>query len=398
MKDINELRKELRNKLRACDVEAVRRTLKGHPEFLRPDCDLGCGTVLHHAAMYGHVPMIEMLVEELGMDVNTPAPVHGYGPVWSAVAENGTAVARWLLERGARINRTVKGESCCDALATAAQHGNLELVRLIVEHGGNVNACWGDPPMTPLSFALMYGRPEIVDYLRSKGALESWQLGKAPKPDYVCDSILEHVEKHLGKPSPLSLQEIVPADPSLVIYHIPPNPKLAELNGTCLALLTSGMSSKPMTVPQGGGDFRFAELIVYLPADWPLDKKALQDARHSWPVDWLRRIARWPHQNNTWLGGQSIVIANGDPPAPLGPGIRFTCWLLVVEPLDFGRMQRSDGSWINFYGMYPLYTEERNLEKQHGTEYILNLFQEHRFPSYVNTKRPNLAYAPKRTK
>jgi len=400
MSDVNETRSELISHLLDGDVEKVRQLLKQHTYFLMPDYDFSSrGTLLHFAASCDNVAMVEMLVNEFEMDINIPEKGLGYGPISAAASEKANKAARWLLERGAIVNTITDGMPECYPLVTAIISGNLELVRLLVEHGANINAYWGCPddgPRTPLTWAMMYHRLEIVDYLRSKGGLEAWQLGLVPKPDYVCDSVLEHIEKHLGRPSPLSLQEIVPGDPQLVIHRVPPNPKLAELNGKCQALVTSGMSARPMTVPPGGGEFRFAELVVYLPIDWPLDDQALRQPKNFWPIDWLRRIARYPHENHTWLGGRSAVIANGEPPAPLGPDVRFTCWLVMAEPPDFGRMQRSDGEWVTFYGLYPLYTEERDLEKQHGTQYIIELFEKYRFPAFVNPMRPNLAYAPKK--
>lgn len=735
MSDVNKARRELTEKLRAGDVEGVRRIVTEHPYFRTPGCfDFGSGeTILHVAAGHDNPAMLQMLVE-LGMDVNTPMHSLGYGPISSAAAFDANNAARWLLERGAKVNTIRDGEACCDALATAVRHGNMELVKLIVDHGGNINAHWGDPPMTPLSFAIAYGQEEVEKYLRSRsaklpeavtpatatqeevramklsevpislshfsfkdhGALDAgsfsadgrvlgaafrdktvwlcqaatgnslrmltsheetvlsialsadcrlvgtgtgtfgsrfstvpssgtasvwdvqtgsclrtlpghegpvrdlafspdgrmlataskrlsrlwdvqtgtclhtlaghehdvsditfspdgrtlascshesvrlwnvqtgeclcsldghdklilsvafsldgrtlasggsdgtirlWDIearqivrvltGKHLEPsilvfsgdgntlisessdktvrmwdvqtgkdiarlqfenyiyalwlspnggclrlldeggnggqpslyqlelasegksasEFVVPSfkeaqpiiqsknILEHIEEHLGRLSPLSLQEVVPADDlPLVIHSVPPNPKLAKLNGKCQALVTNGMSAKPMTVPEGAENFRFAELVVYLPPDWPLNEKALEDPKHYWPIDWLRRIARWPYQNKTWLGGQYAIIANGEPPAPLGPNVRFTCWLVMAEPLDFGRMRRSDGSWVVFYGLYPLYSEERDMEKEHGVQHILTLFQKHQFPAFVNLARPNLVYAPK---
>jgi len=395
-----ELRKALAIALENGDVESVRQIITDHPRFLSPDCpEFPLGTLLHYAAAENNLAIVQMLVDEFGMNINVPDRSFGEGPIATAATFRANKVARWLLKRGAIVDTTRDGMPCCGSLVQAIIDGNLELVRLLVEHGANINAYWGCPddgPRTPLTWAMMYHRLEIVDYLRSKGGLEAWQLGLVPKPDYVCDSVLEHIEKHLGRPSPLSLQEIVPGDPQLVIHRVPPNPKLAELNGKCQALVTSGMSARPMTVPPGGGEFRFAELVVYLPIDWPLDDQALRQPKNFWPIDWLRRIARYPHENHTWLGGRSAVIANGEPPAPLGPDVRFTCWLVMAEPPDFGRMQRSDGEWVTFYGLYPLYTEERDLEKQHGTQYIIELFEKYRFPAFVNPMRPNLAYAPKK--
>ncbi|KAH9019782.1 ankyrin repeat-containing domain protein, partial [Lactarius hengduanensis] len=49
-------------------------------------------------------------------------------------------------------------------LHSAANNGHLELVRLLLKHGGNVNAC-GHDSMTPLDEAKAKGYTEIVQLL-----------------------------------------------------------------------------------------------------------------------------------------------------------------------------------------------------------------------------------------
>ncbi len=55
-------------------------------------------------------------------------------------------------------------------LATAAKNGNLEIVRLLAEHGAAIDGVEGDNDRTPLMEAASYGHVEVVTYLISKGA------------------------------------------------------------------------------------------------------------------------------------------------------------------------------------------------------------------------------------
>lgn len=55
-------------------------------------------------------------------------------------------------------------------------------------------------------------------------------------------------------------------------------------------LVTTGMASKPMNVPpqvQNANDYRYAELLLFLPPRWPRGTDAMDDPRASWPINAL---------------------------------------------------------------------------------------------------------------
>jgi hypothetical protein len=158
-----------------------------------------------------------------------------------------------------------------------------------------------------------------------------------------------------------------------------------------LALFTEGMSLRPMRVPKGCEEYRFAELVIYLPRDWPLTARALDDPKYFWPIEWLRHIARYPHEHKTWLGGRSAVIANGDPPEPLAPNTRLACILAVAEESEFGQLRLPSGDVVTFYTLIPIYTEERDLEVKKGIEHLIRLFRKRGVGFIVDINRPNVA-------
>src|SRR5262249_53710239 len=135
-------------------------------------------------------------------------------------------------------------------------------------------------------------------------------------------------------------------------------------------LVTSGMSDLPMSAPEGAEECRFAELLVSLPPDWPLTQAAFADERHYWPVRWLKMLARFPHEYDTWLwSGHSVP--NGDPPEPFAPNTDLCCALLltpVLVPDEFLTLPVADDRVIHFFGLVPLYAEEVEYKLKHGAE------------------------------
>jgi hypothetical protein len=358
----------------------VRRLLTQNPGVLE-GYERG-GDFLGPAAIHNDVEMLSLLVE-FGADVNAPANVYGgpEGVIDDAAGFGAIDAVRWLLDHGAKINHVVEGELRCFALTGAVNEGRLDIVKLLLERGAEINASWRG--LTALGSAVMFGKGEIAAFLRSKRAIETLPL-TTPQPPDEEDAILHHIEEHFGKPNPLSLHEIVPADPPITI-------RVARCSAQ-VTLVTLGMSARPMNVPEGGEPYRFAELLIELPPDWPLSSDALGDPNYSWPITWLRRIARYPHQNQTWLGGAVTIIANGEPPQPLAPNTAMTCLLVMAEPRDLGgQLSLADGKEVVFYNVFPLYTEERDLEKAEGIEHLVRLFRKFEISTIVNVARRNVA-------
>jgi hypothetical protein len=324
--------------------------------------------------------MVSLLIE-FGADMNAPKDDQApEGPIDDAASNGAIKVVRWLLDHGAKVNQRVDGITRCFPLTGAVIEGHLDVVKLLVEHGADINAVWADN--NALSFAITYGRKEIEAYLRSKGAVEPGEPAEVLEVT-AADPVLDHIEKHLGKADQLALREVVPTDPAIAIHRIRMDDQVA--------LVTTGMSDRPMTVPKGREKYQYAELVIYLPADWPLTDKGLNDARNFWPIEWLRRIARYPHDNHTWLGGPSVIFANGEPPKSLAPNTKLSCILALRESSEFGTLSLPDGREIVFYSLFPLYTEERDLEKRKSTEHLLHLFQKHDISTIVDIHRSNVA-------
>ncbi len=367
--------------IRSADSMEVKQVLRDHPEMLT--LIMASDTWLHYAASESNVEIVALLVE-LGLDVNVKREGTLSGPLSNAACDGKFEIAQWLLDNGADINAGAGRHGT--PLISAIQSKSLKMVKLMLERGADLNAQWDSPPMNPLKFAETYGHDEIAEYLRSQGALHPGMQTQVNIGTIDAHKeILEHVRRHIGEPNSLALNEIVPGLVSVAIHVIP-----QTYDGECMALVTSGMSDRPMTVPKGAEQFQYAELIILLPLDWPLDEQSLKDENYYWPVEWLRRIAHLPHENDTWVYDEHIV-SNGDPPKPFASNTQQVAMLVLNQGSEQSELILSDGRPVNFYELYPLYKEERDLQQKKGTRHLVELFYKHGMSQIVDTKRLNVA-------
>jgi hypothetical protein len=376
--------KQLYNYMEQNDLPSFEQLIRAHPECLYDED--GWERWLNKVARRGMLPFVKLLVN-LGVDMNARS---GDAPddtaLDQAAHEGRLEVVRWLLDHGAKVNFILYGEVRCTALTGAISNGCFDMVKLLVEHGANVNATGGGT--TPLGYATSYGRTEIADYLRSVGA----------KPEGIPlpidlpaghQTIRDHFGKHRGNPTPFALPPVGPTEQGLAVYALPPAP-----GWDGYTVFTVGISDRHLLL-EGTGFRIFIELAIYLPADWPMSPKALQDPKNNWPIVWLQEIGRRAHAKGRWPdelpGDAAVLFENGDPPAPLGPGTQQTCILSMPDPPDFGRISLPDGREVNVYSLYTLYTEEAAVHKAQGPRAVIELFAKHQIQRTVSPTRPNVA-------
>jgi ankyrin repeat protein len=83
----------------------------------------------------GHFPTVKMLVSEFGADINRVNPC-GDWPLKRFAESNDLLAVNWLLENGALVDQTSTGET---ALFSAIRTDNLEMIKLLIDAGANVN-------------------------------------------------------------------------------------------------------------------------------------------------------------------------------------------------------------------------------------------------------------------
>ncbi|XP_069353248.1 protein fem-1 homolog A isoform X2 [Eulemur rufifrons] len=135
----------------------------------------GGGTPLLIAARYGHLDVVEYLVDRCGASVEAGGSVHfdgetieGAPPLWAASAAGHLDVVRSLLRRGASVNRTTRTNST--PLRAACFDGHLEVVRYLVgEHQADLEVA-NRHGHTCLMISCYKGHREIARYLLEQGA------------------------------------------------------------------------------------------------------------------------------------------------------------------------------------------------------------------------------------
>jgi hypothetical protein len=200
------------------------------------------------------------------------------------------------------------------------------------------------------------------------------------------DRLSEHYERYVGHVESV-FHELVSDLVHIDVHWIPP-----DEDRPWHTLATTGMSDRPMTVPEGCEELRFAELLIRLPPDWPLTMDAFRDERHYWPVRLLKQLARLPHEYDTWLSfGHSVP--NGDPPEPYAPDTKLCCALLL--PVlgmddDFHSLVLDDDRTVRFWAVVPLHADEMQLKLREGTEALLEKFDQAQCGDVLRIDRPSV--------
>jgi hypothetical protein len=204
------------------------------------------------------------------------------------------------------------------------------------------------------------------------------------------EAIEDHIEKHAGKIETV-MRELVSDLVHIDVHVVQPTAKR-----NFYTLITSGMSDLPMTVPDDGEEFRFAELLICLPASWDMPKvsDAMADEERWWPIRCLKYLARLPHKYDTWLG-ESYTVPNGDPPEPFAGNTRLCCSLLSAPLLfgdEFRSLKVSESKTINFYALPPIYKEEMEFKLKRGGEKLYERFEREGVNELLDINRRNVCH------
>lgn len=268
-------------------------------------------------------------------------------------------------------------EACGARHAVAEAHGGESVPCPQCEHVMQI-------PYPPLELPVEVTSGGSVVHCHEPGHRD-WQ--PAMGNDRLVERITEHIETHLGSIDGV-LHEIVSDLVHVDIHCIEPTE-----DRPFRSLITSGMSERPMSVPDDARDLRHLELMLCLPADWPMSQEALADENNYWPIRWLKRLARFPHEFDTWLF-DGHTIPNGEPPANLADNNAFRGWIVMpprLAPDLFCKLEEEGEPTIHFAAVYPLYEEELQLKLEFGTEVLFERLVQQGVTELIDVERPNVA-------
>ncbi len=206
------------------------------------------------------------------------------------------------------------------------------------------------------------------------------------------EAISDHIEQHIGKIDSV-FHEIVSDIVHIDVHWVQPTDKFPFHT-----LVTSGMSDKPMNVPEGLEQHKYAELCILLPANWAVDgtnyqlmEEAFKDERNYWPVRWLKTIARFPHENDTWMSN-GHTIPNGENADSYADNTKLGCMVLFPSlslGKNFFELKIDEEKTIKFYCLYPLYKEEMEYKLKKGSDSLIDKFEKFNVIDVVDINRPN---------
>ncbi len=202
----------------------------------------------------------------------------------------------------------------------------------------------------------------------------------------IIRSMGDHIETCIGKIAFVMHEKESP------LVHVDVYVVRAMGSHQCQYLITSGMSEKPMPVPEGAEDGRYAELVIALPYDWPLSPEAFKEANY-WPVRVLKSLARFPHENKTWLyEGHSAHWVN--PPAPIASNTTMTSLVLLrprLIPEESQCVHVSKEKCVRLWAVYPVYHEEVDLKERYGSGKLDELFDRNGVTELLDPGRQTVA-------
>ncbi|XP_067659906.1 putative ankyrin repeat protein RF_0381 [Haliotis asinina] len=123
--------------------------------------------ILHFACRKGHVEVVEHILSENMVDINSKNK-QGMIPVFMAAEKGHKEVVELLFRSGGDMSLTSRGGS--NVLHFACRGGNVDLVKFVLSHKMTDINSTGRRHLTPVLTAAAEGHKEVVELLVSEGA------------------------------------------------------------------------------------------------------------------------------------------------------------------------------------------------------------------------------------
>lgn len=256
-------------------------------------------------------------------------------------------------------------------------------------HSGKKTRCGGCGETIEVPFPPLEIPDEVTDggstVYRHEARSREFELAIGDSENI--ERVEAHIAEHLGEVDSV-WHELISDLVHIDVHWVKPSPERPFHT-----LITTGMSDRPMSPPEGAEELAYAELMLCLPPDWKLDEQSLSDTTNYWPIQWLKFLARFPHEYETWLF-DGHTIPNGDPADPLDPSVDFIGWLLTFPSTTneaFIRLKISDEKSIYFLAAIPLLQNEMDFKLKYGTESLLKRFDKAGYNEVLDVHRKDVS-------
>ncbi|MDR1560436.1 MAG: suppressor of fused domain protein [Clostridiales bacterium] len=223
--------------------------------------------------------------------------------------------------------------------------------------------------------------------------VERWDFGKQKHPSQRAEqkTIIEHFETYFGKADSVLTDDKDGID----IYIVSPT-----IERPCYTLFTQGMSSRPMRVPPDMEGYEYAEIMLHLPFYWTLDRRP----ENYWPIEWLKKLARYPREHDTWLFYGRLIKGKEDGEA-FAYNTELSCFTLGATrmlPSDtdrdaFSMLDVSSGKVVYFFTVLPLYIDEAAYRQEHSAEELFELFDNNNISDIIDIHRSRAVVLEEKT-